>query len=264
MRIAITGSTSSIGVRLIERLKENGHRTFALGGRGSRIWQLGDVFPQDLEVDVLIHLAHDRRLSLAQNIAAARILCDSFRGEKIFLSSFSAHSHSLSKYGKSKFEIEKIFAENKGWSLRAGVVYGVKIGGIFAQLETLLGMSRITPVPYRGLPTLLTSHIDDVISEIMSMLVRTSPNTVFAANSYPISLIELLKQISFSKGLKQSFVSLPRQPLDALLRVLVQIAPNFPMADSLLSLSKTVKNEELSNLQLPQTKFRAFNLQDSN
>ena len=264
MRIAITGSTSSIGVRLAERLKENGYVTFALGGRESKIWQLGAVFPQNLEVDILIHLAHDRRLSLAQNIAAARILCDSFSGEKIFLSSFSAHSNSPSKYGKSKFEIEKIFAENKGRSVRAGIVYGEKVGGIFAQLETLLGMSRITLVPYRGLPTLLTTHIDDLISEIISMLVQTSPNTVFAANSYPISLNELLSKISFNKGLKQYFVSLPRQPLDALLRALVQIAPNIPIADSLLSLSRTVGNEELSNLQLPQTKFRAFNLESSN
>ena len=264
MRIAITGGTSGIGLRLIEKLNESGYETITLGRRGSRIWQLGDVFPQNLEVDVLIHLAHDRKLSIAENVAAARLLCDSFTGEKIFLSSLSAHRNSRSKYGKSKYEIEKIFTESKGSSLRAGIVYGSKVGGIFTQLETLLGKSRIMLVPYRGIPTLLTTHIDDLISEIISMLSRTSSDTVFAANSYPISLNELLRQISSNTGPKQYFVALPRQPLNVLLGLLVHLAPNFPMADSLLSLSSTVDYEELSSLQLPQTEFRAFNLESSN
>ena len=138
MRIAITGSTSGIGMHLSKKLNETGHTTFPLGGSKSKLWQLGDKFPQELEADLLIHLAHDRTLSLDKNIAAAKSLCTSFGGNKLFLSSFSAHSKSRSIYGKSKYEIEKVFAETNGCSLRAGVVYGANIGGIFAQLTTLL------------------------------------------------------------------------------------------------------------------------------
>ena len=260
MRIAITGSTSGIGIRLTERLIEMGHTTVTLGGSKSKLWQLGEEFPQDLEMDALIHLAHDRSLSLNENIAAARILCTSFDGNKIFLSSFSAHSESCSIYGKSKYEIEKIFAETNGRSLRAGIVYGEDIGGIFALLDTLVQKSLIIAVPYRGLPTLFTTHIDDLIAEIISMLFRTGSDTVFAAHPYPISLNELLKQISMNKRSKQYFLYLPRQPLDVALRLLTRVYPNFPIVDSLLSLSSEVSYEELSRLQLSELQFRAFKL----
>ena len=262
MRIAITGSTSSIGMRLSEKLDETGHTTFGLGGSKSKLWQLGDEFPQELEADLLIHLAHDRTLSLDKNIAAAKSLCTSFGGNKLFLSSFSAHSKSRSIYGKSKYEIEKVFAETNGCSLRAGIVYGGNIGGIFAQLTALLEKSLCTPVPYRGLPLLFTTHIDDLISEIIWMVSGTGSNTVFAAHPYPISLIELLRHIGAANESSQYYFRLPRQPFDLALRLLIRIMPNFPMADSLLSLSSSAIYEELSGLQIPQSKFRAFNLKN--
>lgn len=109
MKIAITGSTSEIGKLLTERLNAIGHLAVALGGRDSTLWSLGERFPQDIDVDVLIHLAHDRSYSISDNISAAKELCASFKGKKIFLSSFSAHSNSQSRYGKSKYEIEKNF-----------------------------------------------------------------------------------------------------------------------------------------------------------
>jgi nucleoside-diphosphate-sugar epimerase len=261
MRIALTGSTSGIGIRLNEKLNECGHSTVVLGGRKSKLWQLGEGIPQDLEVDILIHLAHDRKLSLDENIVAARILCDSFDGKKIFLSSFSAHSKSRSKYGRAKYQIEEIFAQTNGCSLRAGVVYGSNIGGIYAQLETLLRICRITPIPYRGLPLLFTTHVDDLTSEIISILSQDKFGTVFAAHPVPISLNELLRQITISLGLKRQFLPLPKQPVDAILRMFTGIAPNFPLTDSLLSLSTTASYEELSRLKIPQSKFRAFKLQ---
>ena len=260
MKIAITGSTSEIGKLLTERLNAIGHLTVALGGRDSTLWSLGERFPQDIDVDVLIHLAHDRSYSISDNISSAKELCASFKGKKIFLSSFSAHSNSQSRYGKSKYEIEKIFAGFNGSSLRAGVVYGGNGGGIFSQLETLLRSSILIPIPYRGFPLLFTTHVDDLISEIVIMLDEVDSSTVFGANTHPISLREVLLQISTTVRVKQYFIPLPRQPFDTILRIANRIMPNFPLADSLLSLSNHPSNEELSKLQLSNTMFRPFKL----
>lgn len=262
MRVVVTGSTSVIGQRLITKLSEAGHTPVPLGGSGSNIWRLGQKLPCDLNIDALIHLAHDRSLSFKENIDAATILCNSFLGPKIFLSSFSAHSKSVSKYGQSKFATEAIFNNSNGTSLRAGVVYGDKVEGIFAQIELLIRKFYIIPLPYVGASLLFTTHIDDLIAEIVAKLDIFECSTTFAAHPMPISFNNLSFQIQKTLGLKRRTVGIWRQPLDILMKSLVRLVPNFPMVDSLLSLSSEASYEELSKLKIPNSNFREFKIDD--
>ena len=260
MRVAVTGSTSVIGQRLLRKLSDEGHTPIPLGGSQSVIWQIGQECPKNLIFDALVHLAHDRTLSVKDNIAAATILCSSFNGPKIFLSSLSAHQDSISRYGQSKFAIETIFNNSNGCSLRAGVVYGQKVEGIFSQIELLVRKLPLIPLPYRGSSLLFTTHIDDLISEIVLNLNKFEGSTTFAAHSMPISLNNLCFQIQESLGLRKRTLKVWRQPIDILLRLLVRLNPNFPMADSLLSLSQEASYEELSKLKVAQLNFRRFKI----
>ena len=260
MRVAVTGSTSLIGQRLIVKLSDEGHTPIPFGGSKSNIWQIGQECPSDLDFDGLVHLAHDRSLSVDENIRAATALCSSFDGPKIFLSSFSAHSKSISKYGKSKYAVETIFNKSNGSSLRAGVVFGDKVDGIFAQLEMLISTLPMLPLPYRGTSLLFTTHIDDLIAEIVSHLNQCEGSTTFAANPMPLSLANLCFEIQKSIGLRKRTVKVWRQPMDLFLRLLVRLFPEFPMADSLLSLSYEASYEELSKLQVPHSTFRSFEI----
>ena len=260
MRVAVTGSTSVIGQRLLATLSEAGHSPVPFGGRQSNIWRIGQKCPSDLNLDALVHLAHDRSISVKENIESAKVLCDSFVGPKIFLSSFSAHSKSVSKYGQSKYAMESIFNLSNGSCLRAGVVYGEKVEGIFAQIELLIRRLPLIPLPYQGSPLLFTTHIEDLISEIIFNLDQSEGITTFAAHSMPMSLHNLNFQIQKMMGLKKPTINIWRQPLDVLLRSLVQVLPNFPMADSLLSLSCEASYEEVSKLKIPNSNFREFKL----
>jgi nucleoside-diphosphate-sugar epimerase len=262
MRIGVTGSTSVIGQRLIAKLSESGHIPVPFGGRKSEVWQIGKMCPSNLNLDVLVHLAHDRSLSVEENIAAVNILCKSFEGRKVFLSSFSAHSKSISKYGRSKFAMENIFNNSNGCSLRAGVVYGDKVEGIFAQIELLITKLPLIPLPYRGSPLLFSTHIDDLISEILFLLNQREGVTTFAAHPMPTSLHNLSLQIQKNLDVKRRTIRISRQPLDALIRTLVRLLPNFPMADSLLSLSREASYEEISKLRIAHTSFREFKITD--
>jgi nucleoside-diphosphate-sugar epimerase len=261
MRVAVTGSTSVIGQRLITKLSEAGHTPLPFGGSESNIWQIGQKCPIDINFDALVHLAHDRSLSVKENIDAATVLCDSFQGPKIFLSSFSAHSKSVSKYGQSKYAMESIFNTSNGSCLRAGVVYGDKVGGIFTQIELLIRVLPIIPLPYRGSSLLFTTNIEDLIAEIMTKLDYPQGVTTFAAYSMPISLNSLCFQIQKSLGLRKWTINIWRPPLDILLKFLVWLLPNFPMADSLLSLSREANYEEISKLKIPNSNFREFKIQ---
>jgi nucleoside-diphosphate-sugar epimerase len=262
MRVAVTGSTSIIGQRLVSKLSEAGHTPIPFGGRESNIWRIGQECPADMNLDALVHLAHNRSLSLKENIVGATVLCNSFVGPKIFLSSFSAHSRSISKYGQSKYAVESIFNKSNGSSLRAGVVYGDKVEGIFAQIEILIRNLPLVPLPYRGSSLLFTTHIDDLIVEIMQSLDQPSGATTFAAHPMPISFHNLALQIQKALQIKKPTIRISRQPLDVLLRTFVRFLPNFPMADSLLSLSREASYEELSKLKVAKSEFRQFKITD--
>ena len=260
MRVAVTGSTSVIGQRLLTKLYEAGHTPVPFGGSQSNIWRIGQKCPSDLNLDALVHLAHDRSMSVKDNIESAKVLCDSFVGPKIFFSSFSAHSKSVSKYGQSKYAMESIFNNSNGSSLRAGVVYGEKVEGIFAQIELLINKLPIIPLPYRGASLLFTTHIDDLIAEIVSKLDNCESLTTFAAHPMPISFSNLSFQIQKKLGLKKRTINVWRQPLDIFMKSLLRFVPNFSMADSLLSLSSEASYEEVSKLKIPHSNFREFKL----
>ena len=260
MNVAITGSTSVIGIRLIQELTKSGYQVTPLGGSLSCLWKLGERFPKGVSADALIHLAHDRSMTLEENIRAAKELCESFPGIKIFLSSFSAHSNTKSNYGQSKFAIEQIFADSGGVSLRAGLVYGYEVSGMYARLEALIKSFPVTPVPYFGASLLFTSHIDDLINEIILSLNTDLGAPVFAAHNKPISLLELSRQIANKEGLKRVLVPLPRQPIELLLKTALLLIPKLSLIDSLTSLSSQATNKDLSQLKIPTTVFREFDL----
>jgi hypothetical protein len=260
MRIAVTGSTSAIARILMTELSLAGHSVIEMGGSNSSVWRLGQGFPPGVEADLLIHLAHDRSLSLKENSQVAQVLCASFVGPKIFLSSFSAHSKSLSRYGKSKYAMEQIFNCSNGSSIRAGIIYGGEVAGIFEQLQNLITKFPIIPILFRGRPLMFTTHIEDLVSEIVSKIGASDGRTTFSAHPLPISLENLCIQIRNSLGSSKLCVRIPKQPIDWFSKTLVQIFPNFPMLDSLLSLSCEANYEELSKLKVSTTKFRPFEL----
>ena len=260
MKIVLTGSTSGIGRYLLKRLEILGDDVILLGRSESNYWQLGSSLPQLENVDALIHLAHDRQRTLNENIQDARKICESFSGRIVFLSSFSAHSNSKSKYGRSKFEMERVFSEFGGVSIRAGIVYGSDVGGVFKQLNHLISILPLIPVPYSGNPLLFTSHIDDLVIEVLSCLRTNSTKTIFGAHPNPISLFELMRRLSKSQDVNSPFVSIPPLFLDSTLPALTALFPNMTFIDSLLSLSNQPLFSEISQLQIPKNAFRKFEL----
>ena len=258
MKVGVSGSTSGIGQQILGKLSSLGHTTVPIGRNEINSWKLGEELPTDLQIDSLVHLAHDRSLSLEKNIEAAKTLCGSFQGPKVFLSSFSAHSKSLSIYGRSKYAIESIFQAKNGCSIRAGVVYGGAVGGIYSQLELLVKKLPLIPIPYGASSLLFATHIDDLTEEMVSLLMRQDGSTTFGAHPSPMTLNALCALIQESLGLKKTMINMPQQPIDSLLRVITRIMPNFPMADSLLSLSSEVSYEEISKLKIPNSNFRSI------
>ena len=258
MNIIVTGSNSAIGINLISKLINLGHRIIKLGDRHTDKWRLGDFIPRYKNTDVLIHLAHDRNFSLNKNIYAVEKICESFNGKKIFLSSLSAHSNSISRYGKSKFAQEDIFLKNNGVVIRSGIVFGENVGGIYSSISEFLNKYPVLVIPYYGLPSMFMSHIDDLTDEIVGMTMHDPRRPVFGSNCNPISLFEVFNRISIINKTQTRLITLPVQPFDFGFRFMNKLRPNLKFIDSILSVSKEVSNYEISQLSKAKTFFRPF------
>ena len=258
MIVAITGSSSSIGVHLAERLKREDLDVILLGGSKSEIWKLGEAFPKNIHADVLVHLAHDRSMTLVDNLKAIETLTKTFAGYQIFVSSISAHTKSLSTYGQSKYLSEKYFLNRNGIVLRAGVVHGVGIDGIYEKLKSLVSKSRIVPLPYSGKSRLFSTHVDDLCSEIIKSIEIQSSGIIFAAHPWPISLAKLVNIIALESKTKILCLKIPTKLTIATTFLINKMYLKYPMIDSLRSLQKEVSLSELSELRPSKTSFRSI------
>lgn len=256
MKVIVTGSNSVIGQHLCKKLSGLGVDVLMLGGRTSDLWKLGEILPSHIKADVLIHLAHDRASSLSENVKNGYLLCNSFVGQKILLSTLSAHSSAISKYGRSKFSLEKVFLEAGGIVLRAGYVHGAEGLGISGKLNTLVKKLPIIPIPYMGESVFYESHLEDLINEIISSLEETESKIIFAANATPIRMDTLLRCIAKNNSLKRLFIRFPTKPFEKSIELLSRIAPNIYILDSLLSLSVQTSESEVLRLTPPKTEFR--------
>lgn len=260
MIVAITGASSSIGKYFSDFLTQSGHRVIPVGRQEYFCWRLGEALPLNLEADVLVHLAHDRKLSLEDNIRAIRLILDSFDGHFLFLSSLSAHSNSKSIYGKSKYVSEDLFLQAKGTVIRAGVIYGHGILGVHYLLKRLKTSLPILPIPYFGLSRFFVSHIDDLCEEVQKRLLLKDNVRVFAAHVWPYSIRRLITLIPIdsAKIRKQIMIPIPTKIIKLLLLPLRSLAQKISTIDSLISLDSEISNSEISRLTKPLTEFRPY------
>jgi nucleoside-diphosphate-sugar epimerase len=258
VRIALTGSSSAIGRRLTELLESQGMSVIPFGGRDSKIWKLGESFPDGVTADVLIHLAHDRNLSFKQNMDATNSLLDSFSGYKIFLSSLSCHSRTRSIYGLSKKFAEDRFLEKGGICVRAGVVYGAQAEGIFKVLENFILRNLVIPLPYSGKSRLFTTHIDDLCLSIVDLVQSHDSGLYFGACSVSYSLEEIVKKIAIGKQKRIFVLKINKAFTKVVIWLSLILKFHRVHMDSIKSLESQITDDELQDLRTTQNKYRHF------
>jgi nucleoside-diphosphate-sugar epimerase len=161
---------------------------------------------------------------------------------------------------------EKSFTDKNGAVLRAGVVYGEDVGGIFQILVRYANASSILPLPFSGQSRLFTTHIDDLCDEVVMMLEHQPTGVLMAANSWPISLRELLNAVVevAARPKKVFFLSVNHKITRTGLFVLKALRFRITFIDSLRSLESEASMTELSSLVPTLTPFRSFRKQNQN
>jgi len=261
MKILVTGGTSNVGRSLVHYLISNGHDVIQIGRNTEPKWTLGQDIPKTIAADCLIHLAHDRKFTLEQNVSAFQRIITSFDKRIVFLSSLSAHSKSKSIYGQSKYKGEQTFSSVGGSSLRAGVIIiGRNYSGVIAKLAHLIEISKVIPVPFAGQPKLYFTQIEDLCAEILYEIQFGKSCVKLAAATAPINLLNLCKTIQLSFDNTRYFLKIPSTLTNLVLRIFRWSALRPTFIDSLYSMSIEISDFEFTDLEESNATFNFPNL----
>ena len=173
MTIAITGSTSNLGVYLVKFLKSKKKRIIEINRKNDNFF-LENSHTYNFKgkkISTLIHLAHTYTANgFNVNFEGSKKLFIKARKNNvkkiIFISSISAHIKSLSDYGKTKYKIEKFCLKNKIIILRPGIIFGGGIDKKLSLMSSLLRYFPIIPCFNNKNKFLYSVHINDLIKVI--------------------------------------------------------------------------------------------------
>jgi nucleoside-diphosphate-sugar epimerase len=250
--VAITGANGYLGGIIGERMRVGGWKTIDLirtkKGENCRFFSIAGPHDPDLlvGVDVLVHCAYD--MSLRQRSDIWRVNVEGTRellklaqeaGVRriILLSSMSAFDGTEQIYGQSKLQIEEDARLFGACSIRPGLVYGPRGGGMastLARLARLPVVPLITPHSYQ-----FTLHEDDLaeVVEALATAERVSADPIGVANPTPVPFRKILERFAREQGHRCRFLPINWRVVNNLLRLAERLRLPLPVrADSLLGL----------------------------
>ena len=264
MKIGVTGCTSKIGENVCERIIALGYELSRIGRNEAIKWEFGQILPH-LELDVLIHLAHDRDLQEKEFRLATELLLSSVskRTFLIYLSSTSAHSTSVSNYGKSKYIGEDMFINANGVVLKSGLIFQngeLYQSGILGTIVQIIQKYSIIPLPYRGKSSFYLTEIDTLSRVIVECAIDKSPGILRAFNPVAITFSDLIGKIAVQLGKNRRMIPISDRLTNGLLLFITSSFGSKGAVDSFLSLSSEISESELGALIAPKIEFPDFNV----
>lgn len=260
IRYGVTGASGYLGNRLIAMLHAQGRPVVALGRRRPAVdvpflafdLREGVADPNALRearIDALVHAAYDFSVTAPAlvrevNVDGTARLLDAARtagiGRFIEISTMSAFDGCASVYGQAKLAIERLVAERKGLSLRPGLIWGPRPGGMVGTLFKVAGSLPV--VPLIGSGRALQYLVRD--ADVAALVVRLADHPQLPAVSYltvcherPLQFREILRQMAEAQGRRPAFVPVPAAMVKLGLRVVERVLPGRGLrADSVTGL----------------------------
>ncbi len=256
-RVAITGATGYIGGLVARRFAAAGWDVIALGRSSTppvdvpvtdtRAFVLGrEVAPEILRGSrVLVHCAYDFSVTEPADIervnviGTERLLKAAGAGVEriVFISSMSAYEGTEQLYGRAKLSCEAAVARCGGVSVRLGLVYGSKAGGMAGALARLVKLPVVPLVGARSYQ--FTVHAADVADGLFAVSTAQPPvkGTLGLAHPEKVPFRALLTGLADPAGRRPRFVSVPWQPVYSVMRAAERAHLRLPLrSDSLLGL----------------------------
>ena len=223
--IAITGATGFIGSELVRYYLEKEWRVIGMARNKidfndenfSYLYYVLENTPDfsRLEkVDAIIHCAYtpwkeDRQDANTINSKATMELaefCKKTNKKFVFLSSFSAHEHASSNYGKHKLELEKKLCDAH-LVIKPGLVLGN--GGLYASMSKLVSEKKIIPVIGNGDYPIQVTTIEALCKSISYGIEKNFTGVYPIASAESISFLFLLEAIARNNNVSPFLIFIP-------------------------------------------------------
>lgn len=254
---AVSGASGYLGSKICATLEAKGWRVLRLVRSPdptdslSRQFDLGDPVKANTlsSVDLLVHAAYDLSVTRPAGIwrinveGTRRLLTAAHEAEVrrvIVLSSMSAFAGTSQLYGQAKLAIEGITAAFGGCSIRPGLVYGDKPGGIAGALRKITRLP-IIPLPV-GEAHQFPIHEDDLMNVIaaLSALDDLPAGPIGVAQDSPVAFRDVLCAFAAQEGRRCRFAPVPWRLVYWGLRTAELARVRVPFrADSLLGLMRS-------------------------
>ncbi len=197
----------------------------------------------DGDVRALIHCAYETRSASAEqarrtNVKGTETLVRLSRKsgvrQLVFVSSMAAHERAASVYGKTKFELEKLFDAPGDTVIKPATIVGD--GGVFQRTREMLRRLPVLPLFYAD-RKLQTIWIEDACQGLLDAMRKSLGGTVLLAHPQSTPMREFYQGIAQIDGIRLKTCPFPGDLALFGIRVLEQIGLKPPItSDNLLGI----------------------------
>jgi len=191
----------------------------------------------------LSHAAYETRSASAEqarrtNVKGTEALVRLGRGsgvrQLVFVSSMAAHENAASLYGKTKYELEKLFDRTADTVIKPATIVGA--GGVFQRTREMLRRLPVLPLFYAD-RLLQTIWIEDVCQGLVRSVERSLGGTLLLAHPESTPMREFYRAIAAVDGIRLKVCPFPGDLALLGIRVLEQIGLKPPITtDNLLGI----------------------------
>lgn len=262
--VLVTGASGFLGTRLCDYFRRKGfsvrglvRSTSAYPFREPGIALFKGDLPDNIDADafdgadIVVHCAYTTRFTTREGAhrvnhdGSARVhelSREAGVGRFVFISSTGAHAQAESYYGRSKFELEKMFDPTRDLIIRPGLIIGPGSRGNFNSMKESLRRWGVAPIFDGGRQILQTVHIDDLCRAIDLAVERNLTGVLVVAEPEGLEMREFLRLLAESMGRRCTLVPLPMGPFLVVLRVLERLRLPFPITSENLLGVKQMKH----------------------
>ena len=215
-KVLIVGINGFLGKELAKLLERKGVKVFGTthtSNISENIFQLtiGGVINKKIllnDFSSVIYLSHSASIdseSLIKWYNKIFVKFKELKVKQIYISSYSAHENAESNYGKSKYQIERLFVDNGEYSISPGLIIGN--GGIFSKISSFVVKSPVVVIPTASKENLIpVVSVENICSVIFSMIEKDFIRKNYNIFSHMVKLEDIIRLIVQVKKEKILFV----------------------------------------------------------
>ena len=255
-RYVVTGASCAVGMALKKMYESHPEKFRCTLIFDLYPWRLGRPLPQEFQDCLLIHLAHDRKMTFSESVKSIKMLSPNIRYGSIYLSTVSAHRQAKSNYGKKKYFEERYFLKSNATVIKSGLIFSEIPSSTQSKILDFIKRFVIIPLPFNGKSEIFVTDINSLTLLIQELLINPKAGEmVHAFHLQPLSMREVFEKFQSKYDLKRFYLPIPNGLSKLLINFFLIIFPKNSSLDSLNSLFHQISRDQINKMKGSNIEF---------